>query len=333
MVTIYDIAKKTGFSPTTVSKALNNYPDISEKTKKIIINAAKEMGYTGNISAKSLKTKKSWLVGMLIEEELEVGPFFSRIIESFRKEMETSGYDVIYVTKTIGGKRVSYYDHCLYRNIEGILILSINENDKEIMELINNSKIPIITTDNKLEGVASVSSDNYEGAKIAVEYLYSLGHKKIAVLMGPQNKVVGRERFYGYIDTIKKLGLDIKKEWMIECDKFNFQAGYRGMKKLLTCRELPTGIVAQSDLAAFGAIVAACESGFAIPRDFSIVGFDDIEFSQYYNPSLTTIRQKQDVIGKIAAQQLIRMIDGDIEHIDIRIPVELVIRDSCRKIN
>jgi DNA-binding LacI/PurR family transcriptional regulator len=331
MITIYDIAQKTGYSVTTVSKALNDYPDISVKTKKLIIKVAKEMGYTTNLMAKALKTKKAWLVGVLVEPSLEIGPHFSSIIESFRKEMEKSGYDVIFVTKSLGEKSMSYRDHCMYRSVDGVLIASIDKTDNEVFELID-SDIPTVTTDSIKVKIPSINSDNYQGARLAVEHLHSLGHTKIAVLVGPQHTVAGSERLRGFLETMKELEIETRKEWLIEEEKFNFEAGYKGMKQLLKTNELPTAIVASSDLSAFGAIVAGSEQGYSVPQDFSIIGFDDIQISQFYNPSLTTIRQNREVIGKTAARVLIRMMDGEQDEMDIRIPVELIVRGSCRKI-
>lgn len=332
MATIYDVSKKTGFSSPTVSKALNDYPDISEKTKQIIRLAAKELGYTANAMAKGLRDKKSWLVGVVLESDLEVGPHFLSIIESFRIAMEIKGYDIIFITKNLGNKKMSFHEHCLNRNIDGVIILSTGEIDENILTL-TKSNIPMVTTDNISLKIPSINCDNYSGSKEAVRYLHKLGHYKIGMLVGPQSTVAGLERFQSYITTMKEIGIDVNDKWIIDSDKFNFDAGYKAMKKILKNSDRPTAIFASSDLMAYGAIVAASEQGLSVPEDFSIVGFDDIYSSQYYNPGLTTIRQDHNAIGKSAAEKLLKMITTKVKEENTIVPVELIIRESCRELH
>jgi Transcriptional regulators len=331
VTTIYDIAKKTGFSVATVSKALNNYGDISAKTKGLINAAAEEMDYTINQMAKSLKTKKSCLIGVVIGDNLEIGPHFSSILNYFRNDIGKYGYDTVFLSKTLGADPISYYKHCLYRGIDGVLIASIDEDDAELLEFIN-SNIPKIVTDETVREIASVSSDNARGSKMAVEYLYSLGHTRIAALLGPQHTIVGKERYQGYLDAMGNCGLAVRDDWVISEDKFNFEAGSAAMNKLLKAKELPTAVIASSDLIAFAAVTVVIECGYSVPDDFSIIGFDDADFARYFNPELTTIRQNRKEIAKTAADALINMINGNKCVEAIRIPADIVIRNSCKKI-
>lgn len=332
MVTIYDVAKKTGFSSTTVSKALNNYSDVSAKTREKILKTAKEMGYTANAMAKGLRDKKSWLVGIILESDLEIGPHFLSIIESFRLEMESKGYDVIFLNKNLGNKNLNFYDHCLNRNIEGVLILSTGGSDENILTL-TESEIPTVTTDNTDFETTSINCDNLGGSKSVITYLYGLGHKKIGMLAGPQDTAAGMERVNGYNLTMMELKLETNDDWFVISDKFNFNAGYNAMKEILNNEDKPTAIYASSDLMAYGAIVAITEQGYSVPEDFSIVGFDDIYSSQFYNPGLTTIKQDHKLMGRTAAEKLLQMITSKEKGNSIITPVELVIRESCRELD
>jgi len=182
MTTIYDIAKQTGVSITTVSKALNNYPDVGVKTKAKILAAVEEMGYYPNSSARTLTTKKSWTLGVIFIEDLGVGikhPFFSAVIQSFKQEVEKLGYDLIFLSKNIGQEHKSYLDHAIHRGVDGVVIVSSVKDDLEVLKLID-SKIPTVVIDLHSNKSSVVYSDNFSGSELAVEHLVELGHQKIA---------------------------------------------------------------------------------------------------------------------------------------------------------
>lgn len=331
MVTIYDIAERTGYSVTTVSKAFNHYTDISDKTRRDILKAAKEMGYLPNANARALTTKKSWTIGVLFAEVLDIGirhPFFNAIIESFKTEIETRGYDLLFITRDIGGEQISYLDHCRMRGVDGVIIVCIDYHEREVEELLN-SNIPCVMIDlEEHKKAITVSSDNIMGSSIAVEYLYSIGHRRIAHIAGAQHSYCGSKRIEGYKASMKKLGLHQRDDYIIDGGYFTFEGGYRAMKKLLSLNEPPTAVFVAGDLMAVGAIRAVQDKNLNVPSDISVIGFDDIDLARYINPSLTTIKQDTELMGKVAADLLTDYILGDIDKTSIVLPVELMVRES-----
>lgn len=333
MITIYDIAKKSGFSPTTVSKALNDYPDISAATKMKIRQIARELGYTPNSSARALATSKSWLIGILYNEDQGLGirhPHFSEIIEKFKERIEEAGYEIIFIGNRIGERHNSIYEHCLYRGVDGVFIANL-PSVNGIVELIN-SNIPCVASEAVSDRITSVISDNVEGSKKAVDYLFSLGHKRVAHIAGPLTSASGQERIMGYKISVTSHNIDYGDSMIEVAEQYNFKSGYEAMQRLLERSSPPTALFCASDLLACGAIAAARERGLFVPEDISIIGFDDIELAAYVVPSLTTVRQDRAQIGQTCAEILLRILDGaNLCPKTIRIPTRLIIRNSCRR--
>jgi DNA-binding LacI/PurR family transcriptional regulator len=335
LITIYDISKETGFSPTTVSKAFNNYPDISSKTKQKILDKAKELGYIPNSHARTLITKKSWTIGVLFDEKLNIGikhPIFSAIIESFKKSIESKGYDLLFISKDIGNTKISYLEHCKIRDIDGVIIISSNFKNREIQELID-SDIPCVLMDEEDDKASTVNSDNLRGCFLAIEYLYSLGHRKIAHIHGSLDTYAGDMRKKGYIKAIEKVGLDIKEDYMVDGGYFTYDGGYKAMETLLSLDDIPTAVFVAGDYMAVGAISAIKEKGLRVPQDISIIGYDDIEICKYITPKLATIRQDTELIGENASTVLINSIGNKSTRSSVIVPVELIRRESCKAVD
>lgn len=335
LTTIYDIAKKTGYSPTTVSKVFNNYPDVREKTRVKILETAKEMGYLPNANARSLTTKRSWTIGILFVEATGAGirhPYFGAVIESFKKIAVSKGYDLMFISKDVGGRRSSYVEHCKIRGVDGVVVILSSSDDPDFQELLD-SGIPCVILDSSPEKAHSVCSDNIEGSLQALRYLHSLGHRSIAHISGGLNTFAGEQRQQGYEQALRELGLTFRKEYITSSDFFSMESGYDAMNGLLTLPDPPTAVFAAGDLLALGAIRAVQDRGLNVPGDVSIVGFDDIEMSRYITPALTTIRQHTEQLGAVAAEILTSSIEEqDTAVKSVMLPVELIIRDSCRPV-
>ncbi|MDX5476629.1 MAG: LacI family transcriptional regulator [Bacillaceae bacterium] len=335
MATIYDIAKKTGYSVSTVSKVLNNYSDVGEKAKKIINEAVEELGYYPSSSARTLSTKRSWTIGVVFVEDSGIGmehPFFNAVIESFKKNAEREGYDLLFASSKIGKEERSYLDHFLYRGVDGVVVVCSTMNTPDVDKLIE-SDIPSVVIDLDTRGVSAVYSDNLHGSELAVDYLHELGHTKIAHIAGNEQLYVGVQRLKGFVHAMKKHNLSIPDEYIIDGGFFSFEDGKRAMEQLLKLKDRPTAVFVAGDMMAIGAMAAVKEHGLQVPEDVSIVGFDDIQISQYITPGLTTIRQDTFLIGKTATNMLIEQINlKKKQYMSVKIPVSLVKRDSCRSI-
>lgn len=311
MVTIKDISKKSGFSVTTVSKALNDYSDISQETKDLILNLANEMNYIPNSQARSLVTQRSYTIGIIFHEISGVGlqhPLFSKILETFKSEVENAGYDILFLSHKTGGQMGSYLQHSLRKQVEGIFVLCADFFSDELFELYNSS-LPMVMIDFEQERITNVTSNNDQAVTLAVKYLYDHGHRKIATIHGGVNTYIGGTRKKVFEDSMTDLGLTLDPIYEVEGEHFSKENGYEAMQQLLSLDEQPTAIFCASDMMAIGAIQAIQAAGKSVPEDYSIIGFDGIDAGQIITPKLTTIKQDTATIGKIAANEILKMID------------------------
>ncbi|NJJ42424.1 LacI family DNA-binding transcriptional regulator [Paenibacillus apii] len=335
MITIYDIAKRTGYSPTTVSKVFNNYNDVSAKTRGKILDAAKEMGYLPNSHARTLMTKRSWTIGILFNEPTGVGirhPFFNGVIDSFKKTAEAEGYDLMFISGNIGGKSSSYLEHCRFRSVDGVIVIMADRKDPGLQELLE-SGIPCFLLDFESPQAGTICSDNINGSFLAVQYLYELGHRQIAHISGGTDTFAGQQRQLGYTMAMNRLKLGRREEYIPRGGGFfSLESGYEAMNRLLDLEQPPTAVLAAGDNLALGAIKAIRSRGLQVPEHISVIGFDDIEAAGLVNPALTTIRQNVQEMGSRAAKMLIHSIETVCAPESVVIPVELVIRDSCRAV-
>lgn len=338
MVTIYDVAKEAGCSPATVSKAFNNYKSVSEKTYQKIMEVADRLGYTPNNSARALATKKTWLIGVLLSEELHSGithPHFSEILQSFNTRVGEYGYDIVFVSKRLGNKEASYLEHCLYRGVDGVL-LAVGAKFTDEIQCILDSDLKCVSVERIYPNKYTVISDNRMGSLQALEYLYFLGHRKIAHIACPLDSVAGKERYDAYKEFLNMKGIDFNPKYVVEAKDFTHEAGKEAALELLqnSFDDLPTAVYIAYDDIAYVAMTTFQEKGFRIPDDISVVGFDNIKLAGFTTPPLTTIEQDRVAIGRKAADILVSLIEEKSidEPYEIRIPTKLIMRNSCIRI-
>lgn len=311
MVTIKDLSKVSGFSVPTVSKALNDYPDISQKTKDTIIKLAAEMDYIPNASARSLITQKSYTIGIIFDEITGVGlqhPLFSKVLESFKNVAEQSGYDIMFLSKNMNGKDGSYLNHSKRKQIDGVFVLCTDFNSTEVVDLYR-SNVPVVNLDFAHADLLNITSNNRTGIIQALTYLKELGHTKIANIYGSDRTYIGGQRKDLFLKIMRELELEVPEPYMVEGAFFSKEDGYKAMQQLLHLNDLPTAVFAASDMMAIGAMQAIQEAGLNVPKDLSIVGFDGIDVGQLIHPRLTTIRQDSRKMGAMAAHHILQMID------------------------
>jgi len=334
-VTIYDIAKATGFSITTVSKVLNNYPDVGKKTREKILKTVDEMGYYPSSYARTLTTKKSYTLGVIYMESLGIGlkhSFFNAVIQAFKQVVELEGYDLLFIANKIGDEKKSYLDHFKYRGVDGVVVFS-SENDDDELEKVIESDLPSVIVDLDSTDTNVIYSDNYQGTEMALKYLLELGHTKIAHIAGHQNTFSGIERMKGFLKATKQLGIQIPPSYIVNGGFFSIEGGKEAMQQLLVLNDPPTAVFASSDTMAFGAVKAIQEAGLRVPEDISIIGYDNVEWSDYITPRLTTVKQDVDKIGADAARILMNSINGkNASYIKKVVPVSLIKRDSCSEL-
>lgn len=337
MSTIYEIAKKAGVSPTTVSKVINNYPDVSEKTRSKIKKILNDENFYPNSQAQTLITKKTWTLGIVYYENLGFGlnhPFFAGVIESFKRQADKYGYSLLFGSINNRLRNNTFLEYFKHKNVDGIAVICTADNDEEISEMIE-SDFPIVLVDKHSNKTAAVGSNHFEGSRIAVNYLYELGHTRIAHIPGSddENNWPSAERKLGYRKAMEELGLKINKRYIASCGNYDVKGGYNSMKELLSLKIRPTAVFVASDKMAIGAIDAIKDAGLKVPEDISIIGFDDIELAQYVTPKLTTVKQDGELIGKTAIDLLVKEIDSKTKiNENVIVPVELIERESCKRI-
>ncbi len=331
--TIYDVAKAMDLSPGTISKIIHNNGNVSEKTRKRVLEYIKEVGYVADTNARILKSKHSWTIGVVFADISLIGlehPFFASIIQLFKNYVESQGYEIIFIVNKLGQNELTYLEWCKNKKVDGVLIVSGDLNRKNIIELVE-SDIPSVSTDIIMPHLNSVLSDDYMGIELAIQYVLSLGLNRIACITGPLTTRAFSERLTAYDKIHKQMGFPLRKNYYQESESFGFNGGFNSTIRLLDLvDEIPQCILAFSDDLAFGVIRALESKGYNVPQDISVIGFDDIHFARHFTPSLTTIRQNKDEIASRAAKILIALIQGKTSRRNIvkKIPVELVVRDS-----
>jgi len=333
--TITDIARELGLSPSTVSRALNNHPGISEKTRKAVVKLARKKNYQPNLLALHLLQKKTNTIGVIVPEISSF--FFSSIINGIQDFVNSLGVNMI-----IGQSNESYEEEKRIVqtfssiNVDGFLISPSSENKRnDHLEMLVKSNIPLVFFDRDCIGIEAdkVFVDEYSGARQAVEYLVQTGCRRIAHIGGPQTLSTARHRLRAYRDALQKHGLPIREDYLVEASGFAPEHGIEPSKRLLSLPEPPDAIFTINDGVAIGAMYVIKEAGIQIPREISVIGFDDDPHSSYFKPSLSTVWQPTYEMGMLAARILMKRISSGNELSKLRIETlipELVVRGSSR---
>ena len=310
MVALKDIAARCGVSVATVSKALNHQQDISEETRTRISQTAKEMGYTANSAARTLKTNRTNNIGLLFEDLQSSGfmhEYFAAMLNSFRFEAERCGYDLTFINSDVGHRKTTYLQHARFRQVDGVALICADYHDPLIQELVF-SDIPTITLDHAFNNRTAVLSDNMNGMACLVRYVYSRGHRHIAYIHGGPTAVT-ENRLTGFYRACDELNLKVPKEYIRSCDYHEPISCYAATNEILSLPERPTCICFSDDYSYIGGLNAISESGLRVPDDISVVGYDGIHLAKMLSPRLTTWQQNTDELGRIAAAKLIEKIE------------------------
>jgi LacI family transcriptional regulator len=351
VVTIRDVAKESGFSSTTVSIVLNNAPlsrYIPAVTKKRIEKAAKKLGYRPNLFARSLRSRRSHTVGVMVFEMTD--PFCTPVLRG----IETSLYAASYlpILTDVHNERARferYLEMLLDRRVEALIVLAnwlfVNI---DVLGDLEKSSIPTVMIGQELQNnsISSVIVDNELGGRLAIEHLYALGHREIAFIRGPKTIGDSVPRWKGVRTFAKAQKLELNSDLVRDLagsrdPMSSFDAGFQLTQDLIRTGIPFTAIMAFDDMTAFGVIRALAKAGRRVPEDCSVIGFDDIAPSTLYTPQLTTIRQPMEAMGaravKIAAERIHSELDKKSEKktlpaVHERLAPELVVRESTQRV-
>jgi len=326
-VTLREVAARVGLAPGTVSAVLNNAASaraIPEHTRERIRKAAEELDYRPNFLARSLRKKRTYTVGLIIEEIGDV--YGSMVISGVEAYLRQHNYFFLTVIHRHDAAMLRNHSQLLLeRGVEGFI--TVDTSLEEALPLPTVS----VAGHRTLKGVTNIVLDHEHGIRMAMEHLMALGHRKIAFMKGQPFSSDSTVRWNAICKTAQDLGLTMDPDLIIqlEIDDPSPQLGYPYAKELLSRKKPFTALFAYNDISAIGAIRAIQEESLRIPHDISIIGFDDIPWAAFHTPSLTTVRQPLDRMGQMAAEALIAMIeqDGDSPS-EIAIEPTLVVRES-----
>jgi len=334
--TIKDIANVLGITPSAVSKALNDHPRISDKTKVAVLQVAKNLNYQPNRLASALRKGKSNLVGVIIPKANS--HFFSSVIEKMEAILNKEGYNVI-VTQSNESfeKECRNIDALLYTQVDGIIASMANETtDLSYYEKIKTKGVPLILFDrgeNDLQ-VDYVGIDDYMSSQLVVEHLVNQGCKRIAHIGGFSHTRIYRNRIRGYRDALEKFGLPIEEDLIEECD-LTIDDGRRIMNELLLLPNKPDAVYVAGDYAALGALQILKEKNIKVPEDIALVGFSNEPFTSFVTPSISSIEQHSARIGELAAEAFLKRIEDPKREVSLNkfiLEAELIVRETSNKL-
>jgi LacI family transcriptional regulator len=332
MPTIYDVARKAGVGIGTVSRALNDSPNISPETKEKVLRVAREMGYRPHALARGLAKKRTGAIGAIVP--FLTNYFYLELLKGIQHEISRSKYDLILYSADDVTRGEELLERVLReRRVDGLLYISMPLSNRAARK-VRSRQLPVVLVDSYHPEVDSIHVENQQGAYQATRYLLELGYRRLGMINGKLRSFPARERRQGFLKALSDFGLSPRPEWMIECDDmdgqdgFNAPAGYRAMLSLLALDDLPEALFVASDVQAYGVLRAAREKGIRIPDDLALVAFDDIQPSELIG--LSTVRQPMFEMGQRAVKRLTEKLENGVQDLwHETLGTRLIIRSTC----
>ena len=324
--TLADVADAADVSPSTASRALRDDPAVKEATRRRVQTAALSLGYEPNRLARSLRTRSSTLVGVVVPD-IGIG-FYARTVKGAQDVLERAGYRVLVMnTEREPRREAAALRTLLAHRVDGILLATAGGLERP-------PRVPIVFFDNLVQGagVANVARANRQGMAVLVDHLVEHGHSRIAYIGGPPLLTSGIERLEGFQAALERHGLAQPPAYVrLGDDVWSARSGGEAMRVLLAAHPQPTAVVAASDTFALGAMQVAREAGLRVPDDVALVSFDDPFFGELLDPPITALARNERELGELAATLLLHALQTGAREppAEVRLPVELVVRRSC----
>ncbi len=324
---IKDVADKAGVSVATVSRVINNNPNVKARLKQRVLQAIEEIGYQPSGIARSMRNQSLPVVGLIISDIQN--PFFTSMVRAVEDTALENGYTVLLCNSDEDPKKEQLYIDVMARErVAGIIIIPSRS---ESCPALKKLKVPIVVVDRKLRDIRTdtVLLDNVAGSKLAMEHLIQLGHRRIGLVGAPTSASVGADRFLGYQKALQDHGIEVDQS-LIQMGDFKEPGGYRATLRLLELERKPTAVFAANNLMTMGMLKAVREKGVRIPEDLSVIGFDDMPWLTLITPPMTTVGQPVYKMGAEAARLLFERLSSGPEKPPSRIVLkpELIIRSS-----
>ena len=332
-VTLSDVAQKVGVSPQTVSRALNNKPDVAEGTRQQILRVARQLGYRPNAIARSLSARQSHTLG-IITPPLN-NPFYGTVVSKLEKEARRRGYIsfISFIEYDYSPQdALSAYESILQRQVDGLVLLAPDPRTYEKVDF----PVPLISLAGPIDHpqVINIDIDNIDGAYQAIRHLTELGHRRIGVICGPQHTKATEDRLEGARRALAETGSSLETSRIQGSDDWSLDQGYEAAKSLLARQSDLTAIFCQNDWLALGAYRAIRERNLRIPEDISVIGYDNVPVCLYASPPLSSVQQPKATLGKLLAQLLINAVEqGVTDSQTMLLKAELVVRESVRPVS
>ncbi len=327
IATIYEIAKRVGVSPATVSRALTGRGYVRKELRERILAVAEELDYHPNSLARGLITRQSYTIGLVLPDI--TNPFFPAVARGVEDVAHRRGYNVI-LCNTDGNarKEADYLGVLRSKQVDGVIFTTTQVATKHVKQLLE-SGIPVVLADRRMNVECDfVVVDNIEGAYKATRHLIDIGHSTIGLITGPRNVTTGVERIEGYRRALQEHRIELREELILEGD-YRENSGYRHTMTFLKMHPRPTAVFACNDLMAIGALMALEEAGIRVPDEMAVVGYDDTPLASVARPRLTTIAQPKYEMGALACEVLIdRMRDRGRPKQELFLKPQLIIRES-----
>ena len=337
MVTIKDIARISGYGISTVSRALNNQPDVSPVARKKIQEVVKHLGYVPNSNAKLLKQSGSNCIGIVVKGTLNT--LFSSIIEQMQLMIKQAGYTgvIIYLDEVSVNEVEQGVQFCIERKPRGIVFLGGNRDN--FLRSFDNMNVPCVLATACAKNLnfpllSSVTTDDRKAAANAVEYLIEAGHEKIGVVGGAVNHSdISQLRYSGCLDSFLKHNIQFDIDSCYEQARYSYGSAYNAMERLIEKNPHLTAVFTMSDVMAIGAIRCLQDKGYSVPNDISVMGFDGIELAEYFNPKITTVKQSQSELAYHSMQLLFGAIEEKKQGEHRTTPFKIIEGESVKKRN
>lgn len=330
-VTIREVAREAGVSINTVSRALNGKPDVSEATRRKVLDVTKRLGYRPNKLAKGLRSNKTGTIGVVVTDVSN--PYFSALVKSVEEAARQHNYSLILQdTNEDPEQEREAILTLLAERVDGVL-LTPTQKGKEAIAQLQESGLPFVLLGRRYTHLRTdyVVTDDVSGGFLATEHLIRLKRERIAIITGPLCISSAKERLQGYMKAFAQYGIEVDESLVVKADAITAADGYRTMQALLRRPPYPTAVFAYSDFVAFGVMKAIREAGLRIPQDVAVVGYDDVEFCSYLETPLSSVRIPKEELGKTAAEGLIRKLtEGAEDPLKVSLPVSLIVRTSSQ---
>ncbi|MEP7053704.1 MAG: LacI family DNA-binding transcriptional regulator [Actinomycetota bacterium] len=326
-----DVARHAGVSVMTVSRVVNRADHVSPATRQRVEESIAELGYTPNNLGRGLTSRRTRALGVIVPDV--ANPFFTLVLRGAEKTARQAGYRVTICNSEAGADlERDYLGDIISNQVEGVIIAPVGDSSRLRLQALKRHGVPFVLIDRSVAGLESdlVQGDSVGGARILVDHLTALGHRRIAMITLSNDISTARDRYRGYVEALRAVDVEPDPLLLVRSDSEDTEGGAHAMEALLALKKRPTAVFAINNMAAVGAVQAIRAAGLDVPADIAVVCFDEVVHATL-SPFLTVMAQPADMFGVLAAQLLVERIDARVQGSRriVVLPGDLIVRQSC----